>query len=783
MALRLLSRTIRVMAVCLGLFACGAQQLPGPASGPAPAPGPAHTPRGTGKWVLLRFTAAGPDPVGVQTCPSCGASAPYHAARGEYRIYGHGANRTVWTHTLADPTIRFADAAGPEPEGAMDSAGEGYAAISVPAGVEALAVVPATDLRAARWHVLPVPGRAKFAAQEAPRLQTWQQPAPPGETKALVFVAAGFTLGQQPDFVARVRDCYYFLAGRATAAGLPSPAPWPRYMPLLNVYSIFEPSVAAGAGDPARNNLGCRYGRTPATARLLQCDTRRVAELASIAPGPPERQLVVVLVNAGAQGAYGGQAFPYMTPRYVTVTTVASMRALLLHELAHADAGVWDEYTVTPPRPALPTDPEAPNCQRSPVASRWQYWQAQPPPVGLSGPAAPGCTFTDYYRPSDRCIMRSLNDGALCPVCAEAVLQGIYRDVDNLASPRCPRVNETLVVAYTSVDHYLAINGAFLTGGDAAGARSDAGPVTAEWEFPDGRRAVGATAPFNAAALGPPRDEPYIITLRVTDAARSMRAVPPPTAAAGAFADYHATRHKMVYTTEFRVRVVPRTDAAFRHCTPAELSEKTTADPGLSLNVCPIESLPVAYPKVYCGVCDPGADCSLPGSGQAQLPDNRLDLADVWAGAEPWVLCVTLSLTCAMALFGLGVAMHARRMDAQMVLKMPPRVVWLRRGVLAGSVAVVAAAVAAVAVLVVVYREQPPFRQALIIAGIAACGALYAVHCVCFAGALRWSDRVMLLGSVLVMCVLLVVVCLNIVTCWIATSFSGYEGLWGFGCL
>ena len=66
-----------------------------------------------------------------------------------------------------------------------------------------------------------------------------------------------------------------------------------RYMPLINFYAVFEPSVDAGAsfpkdaygqgGHPSKgeviknNNLDCKYGTE--AVRLLNCDHRFVSKL------------------------------------------------------------------------------------------------------------------------------------------------------------------------------------------------------------------------------------------------------------------------------------------------------------------------------------------------------------------------------------------------------------------------------------------------------------------------------------------------------------------------
>ena len=101
----------------------------------------------------------------------------------------------------------------------------------------------------------------KFSTQEISQtvagkteVLTIQLAGQPDKHKNLVFVSAGYQIQERAKFVADVRLCYDFLRGEA--GGTLMSAPWDRYMPLTNVFAVFQPSVDSGASYPKGQDGG-----------------------------------------------------------------------------------------------------------------------------------------------------------------------------------------------------------------------------------------------------------------------------------------------------------------------------------------------------------------------------------------------------------------------------------------------------------------------------------------------------------------------------------------------
>ena len=92
----------------------------------------------------------------------------------------------------------------------------------------------------------------------------------------------------QDKFDAIVLHAVSFLRGQINLGQMPVPVlpvPWDRYLPLVNVYSVFQPSRQSGAsypldaygngGHPTKgvvltdNNLNCAYGVAPSSSTVF----------------------------------------------------------------------------------------------------------------------------------------------------------------------------------------------------------------------------------------------------------------------------------------------------------------------------------------------------------------------------------------------------------------------------------------------------------------------------------------------------------------------------------
>lgn len=344
---------------------------------------------------------------------------------------------------------------------------------------------------------------------------TTLQQVNPRLTRSIVFLAAGYRLFERTKFNANVSSCIAALRGEDPSI---DPAPWSRYRSLLNIYSIFEPSIESGASRPVgpnydcsgmkvcgpvdnANNLGCRYG-TPDPGRL-SCSAASILSLASFAPSA---DIIVVLVN---DVDYGGSSF-------ASVATIAAaplyMTYLLIHELNHAVGGLGDEFSYGFPEPNPAAIALPPNCAATSDSAivDWNHW------IGTGSVPAqptPGCTFSNLYRPTNSsCLMSSATATSMCSVCKERLstrlfLGGVGMRLD---APRCPAPNfEIYMNASDSVT--LAINHFFVL---------ENAQVTVLWTLPDGSTVASVStvtvpgsmlsAGFNSATVVVTDTTPYV---------------------------------------------------------------------------------------------------------------------------------------------------------------------------------------------------------------------------------------------------------------------------------
>lgn len=133
-----------------------------------------------------------------------------------------------------------------------------------------------------------------------------------------------------------------FTGDAARAAGyLFSVEPFKSRRRDFNVHAVFAPSTESGVTDPylglARSTaLNCAYGSGAAERTLAAGDNRVLREIAAAAP----YDFLLVLANARR---YGGSAF-FGGPAVVAIDSAAA-KYLVVHELAHAMAGLAEEYT------------------------------------------------------------------------------------------------------------------------------------------------------------------------------------------------------------------------------------------------------------------------------------------------------------------------------------------------------------------------------------------------------------------------------------------------------
>ncbi|MEA3255224.1 MAG: M64 family metallopeptidase [Candidatus Altiarchaeota archaeon] len=142
----------------------------------------------------------------------------------------------------------------------------------------------------------------------------------------------------------------------------------------------------------------------------LACYETTINELTSIICSPQSQETlcqdhdktIVLYDGSGRSCCYRGYAFVATQQPYDEQVTV--------HEFGHLFGHLEDEYTVYP-RSAGGEIPKGPNCDANSECPKW---------IGKPGmedtECLQGCKYTDWYRPSDSCIMKE-GSTHFCPVC------------------------------------------------------------------------------------------------------------------------------------------------------------------------------------------------------------------------------------------------------------------------------------------------------------------------------------------------------------------------------
>ena len=191
----------------------------------------------------------------------------------------------------------------------------------------------------------------------------------------------------------------------------------------------------AGTGEALDGSaFGCHYGCN-GLDRLVCCDEELL--LAEMNRTLPDAEGALVLVNDPRYGGSGGANYAATTSRH------PESRAVALHELGHTLVGLWDEYSY-----GVPGDPsfdgEGPNCASDPDQVPWTAWDTEPDVDRFLG-----CSYTNYYRPTDHsCMMYSLQD-AYCDICRQEAIFATYARTPGLVSSISPAPNEPLTVDET----------------------------------------------------------------------------------------------------------------------------------------------------------------------------------------------------------------------------------------------------------------------------------------------------------------------------------------------
>ncbi|MFM2161173.1 MAG: hypothetical protein RLZZ383_685 [Pseudomonadota bacterium] len=258
---------------------------------------------------------------------------------------------------------------------------------------------------------LPLPGEGAPAApsvasrwEGAPEVRL--QSGPSGERLDLLILAEGYTSEEQGAFEADYDRLVAHLA---------QTEPYDTYRHLLNVWTWFVPSTAQGIGPSdgvdAGTAFGC-YRGCDGIDRLVCCDEARILD--AVAEAAPFADGVLLLANDDGYGGSGGFD-------YAVATTGVDGPQVATHELAHSLVLLWDEYSY-----GYDGDPDgyiSPNCAPEGRELPWAAWIGDDTPeIGTY----PGCSFTNWVRPTQGgCTMANVY-AAFCPVCREHLVRSLY---------------------------------------------------------------------------------------------------------------------------------------------------------------------------------------------------------------------------------------------------------------------------------------------------------------------------------------------------------------------
>jgi len=445
----------------------------------------------------------------IHSTPETGHNAPH--PQHQIRVYCHSPGRTVHLDTVVDPRVMVHEGLGVDGKMTGFQTKKPGATLTFKLPTDVTHVTVERGDRPKKPHVLSVPHRhflhREFQVQEAAlaagadgdpvRLYDVEQlVGHPDYHKNIVFLAGGYTKEEKTKFKAAVyAAALSFMSGDlafATGSAGLMPTPWDRYMPLINIFVVWQASKESGASIPLKadgsahqgytkvdkaNSMNCVYGTEQ--IRYLNCDIDLMKKLAfDNTPANPKNTVVQTLVNDNIYGGTGGSRFCTVyagewtkceTPTDCVEVCDEDVRGcpngkktawkanadnkymqVLIHEFGHADSALSDEYDYNVKMTSTSKLPTTANCYQTNTGVPWKHWIGHP--LGVMEPTTLGgsCSYTGFYKPTaDLCLMNTAR-GEMCAACAEATILSVYRDTRALVSPRCPQQDELMVVVNTA---------------------------------------------------------------------------------------------------------------------------------------------------------------------------------------------------------------------------------------------------------------------------------------------------------------------------------------------
>ena len=225
----------------------------------------------------------------------------------------------------------------------------------------------------------------------------------PANRVDLAILGDGYTTAGMSQYAAHVQQLLQALFAQE---------PFLEYQGYFNVHRIDVVSAESGADHPEWNPpvfkntaLGATYNCAE-IQRLICVDASAALTIAADSLSPPQRDLILVLVNDAQYGGSGGAI--------AVASTHSALVELVLHELGHSFGLLADEYGGYPPWCNTLVEPPEPNVSWDYI--KWWSWieAGTPLPTPPMVPGLPGlyeeAKYCDYglFRPTPNSKMRSL---------------------------------------------------------------------------------------------------------------------------------------------------------------------------------------------------------------------------------------------------------------------------------------------------------------------------------------------------------------------------------------
>jgi hypothetical protein len=267
----------------------------------------------------------------------------------------------------------------------------------------------------------------------AQNVKTVVDSGPAADRVDLVLLADGFRARDEGDFDERVAEL---------VAGLRETPPFDRYLPFLNVHSVFSPAPERGISSPGEEKatlFGTRF--VTSGGRAIRGDLAAIQRAALAAPDA-DRVLVICGDSRHGGSAYGTTSI--FTTAFATAGR--SFRDVAIHELGHILGNLADEYGADQEFSGGAADADAetlaaifaPYPNVTPYGGDraripWRAWLDEDARVparwytsGVSAFEGAACRNEGMFRARRACKMRD-NTSPFCEACRQTLILELHR--------------------------------------------------------------------------------------------------------------------------------------------------------------------------------------------------------------------------------------------------------------------------------------------------------------------------------------------------------------------